>query len=98
MGNANTIHTWLQWLKILGVFDEIAGVILGYFPDLDTNSKHFRDIEDLILELTAGKEFPILKINELGHCIWNYSWPIGAKMRLDATNCKIELLENYFEN
>lgn len=93
MGQSNTIHTQLQWLKILGVFDEIEGLILGYFPDLQPGSKYYRDIGDLILELTADRHFPIYMINELGHCISNYAWPIGIKVKLDTYRNSIEFLE-----
>lgn len=94
MEQSNVIHTWLQWLKILGVFDEISGLILGYFPDLNPESKYYRDIGDLILELTWDKSFPIFKVNELGHCIANYAWPMGVKVRLDTYNNSIKFLES----
>jgi len=76
MGESNVIHNRLQSLKLLGVFNEISGLILGYSPDLNPDSKYYRDI---VLALTPNKNFPILKINELGHCIPNYAWSIGQK-------------------
>ena len=97
MEESNIIHNKLQWLKLLGIFDEIAGLILGYFPDLNPDSKYYRDIGDIVLELTPDKTFPIFKVNELGHCIANYAWPIGAKVRLDANSGDISFLENCVE-
>lgn len=92
MGESNIIHNRLQWLKLLGVFNEISGLILGYSPDLTPDSKYYRDIGDIVLELTEDKNFPILKINELGHCIPNYAWPIGQKVMLDASNKEISFI------
>lgn len=93
MGRSDEIHKWLQWLKLLGVFDEINGLILGYFPDVKKSKRYHRDTGEIILELTKEKDFPILQVNELGHMIQNYVWPIGLNVKLDATNKKIEALE-----
>lgn len=94
MEGANTIHMHLQQMKLLGVFDKIAGLILGYFPDAEKNKDYYRPIGDIVLELTKGKNFPILQVNELGHMVKNYAWPNGLEVELDATNKKISALES----
>lgn len=93
MGNSPTVHMLLQTLKLAGVFDQISGLILGFFPDAQPKTKKYRPVGEILLEITRGYSFPILQINELGHNVENYVFPIGIKTRLDATNKKIEFLE-----
>jgi len=92
MEGSNTIHMRLQYLKMMGLLDKINGLILGYFPDIEKNKTYFRPIGDIILELTADKNFPILQVNELGHQVKNYVWPNGLEVELDSTNKKITAL------
>lgn len=94
MESSNIIHARLQYLKLMGIFDKIGGLILGYFPDIKSDKRHFREIGDIVLELTKGMKFPILQVNELGHLIQNYAWPNGAQVELDATSKKITVLDS----
>ncbi len=93
MESSPMIHMRLQYLKLLGVFDKISGLILGYFPDVDKDPLTFRPIGDIVLELTKEKSFPILQVNELGHMVKNYTWPNGLRIRLDATKMALTALE-----
>lgn len=94
MEPASTNHTRLQYLKMMGVFDKINGLILGYFPNIKDDMRYYRSIGDIILELTKDKKFPILQINELGHFVKNYTFPSGIEVELDATNKTITALED----
>lgn len=94
MEGPNTIHMRLQNLKLMGVFDKIKGLILGYFPDINQDPVYYREIGDIILDLTKDKTFPILQVNELGHIVKNYTWPNGINVRVDATSRVIKALEN----
>lgn len=94
MEGSHTLHMRLQYLKMMGLFERISGLILGYFPDIEKNKKFYRDIGDIILELTADKSFPILQVNELGHQVKNYVWPNGLEVELDSSLKKITALEN----
>jgi len=53
------------------------------------------DMEDIALEIIKNYDFPILKINEFGHRCQNAFLPIGPKVKLDATNKTIELVEEF---
>lgn len=94
MQDSNILHGRLQHLKMMGFFDKISGLILGYFPDLEKDKNFFRPIGDIILELTADKNFPILQVNELGHQTKNYVWPNGLAVELNATKKTIKALES----
>ena len=72
-------------LRLSGVFDKIAGLILGWFdghalPDREKS----RSVADVILEITENYSFPILEIGELGHNVENYTLPIGCQATIDS--------------
>ncbi len=50
-------------------------------------------IEDVFMRHLKDYDFPILKCDDFGHDCENIVVPIGAKVRLDASNCKVEILE-----
>lgn len=93
MGDSPTIHTLLQTLKLAGVFDQISGLLLGFFPDAQPGTEKYRPVGEIVLEITKGYSFPILQINELGHNVENYVFPMGIKTRLDATDKTVGFLE-----
>lgn len=87
-------------LKELGVFDKISGIIIGYiygFQDEEIVKQNDVDInyEEIVFDLTKEYAFPILKTNDFGHCCPNAFLPIGARVKLDATNKTIEILEDF---
>lgn len=93
MSDSPTVHALFQTLKLAGVFNQISGLILGFFPDAQPGTEKYRPVGKIILEVTKGYKFPILQINELGHMVENYVFPNGIKTELDATNKKIRFLE-----
>lgn len=93
MEGSNTIHMRLQFLNLMGVFNRIKGLILGYFPDIKNDEKFYREIGEIMLDLTKGKNFPILQVNEMGHLARNYAWAMGIETELDATKKTIQALE-----
>lgn len=95
--SANIIHMRLQHMKMLGIFDKIVGLIIGYFPDIYKDKNYYREVGDIILELTKDKTFPILQVNELGHMIKNYTWPNGIKVKLNASSKTVKSLESCVE-
>ncbi len=90
-------------MKQMGIFDEINGLILGNFYQFDEIGQKDGEgknllAEDIILELTKEYDFPILKVNEFGHKIPNTFLPVGANVRLDATNLEYSIIDNLFIN
>ncbi|MFC1640903.1 LD-carboxypeptidase [Patescibacteria group bacterium] len=79
------IDRQLTALKLAGVFDKISGLILGWFEwRFPKNDEEYREIRDIILEVTRDYDFPILEIGELGHNVPNYVFPIGCQATIDA--------------
>lgn len=83
------IDCYFSILKYHGVFDQIKGLWIGYYAG-DTEVAKF---EDVVMNNLKEYTFPILKCNDFGHDCENVVIPIGAKMKLDATNCNVEILE-----
>ena len=72
-------------LKLNGVFQQIKGLIIGWFEGHEMENKEYnRDVADIILEVTKEYTFPILEIGELGHNVENYVLPIGCVATIDS--------------
>lgn len=83
------IDSKINILKQHKVFEKIKGLWIGYY-EKDTDNLKF---EDVIQNNLKEYSFPIVKCNDFGHNCENVVIPIGAKVKLDATNCEIEILE-----
>ena len=83
------IDSKINILKQHKVFEKIKGLWIGYY-EKDTNNLKF---EDVILNNLKEYSFPIVKCDDFGHNCDNVVIPIGARVKLDATNCEIEIIE-----
>ena len=77
----------------MGVFDQINGVVIGYIDGLQNNKKDMIQMEDVFLRITAEYKFPIMKSNDFGHNCPNTVLPVGGKVKLDAGERTIEILD-----
>ncbi len=90
-----TLNGQFYFLKLAGIFDQIAGIILGHFEGSNGERKSYnRPISEVLLEITKDYNFPIIEIGELGHCVENYVFPIGCQATIDADNLKITIDES----
>lgn len=80
---------YLAQLKYHGVFDKIKALWIGHYH-ADTEDMK---IEDVFMRHLKDYNFPIIKCDDFGHDCENIVVPIGSKVRLDASNCKVEILE-----
>lgn len=80
---------YLGVLRYHGVFDKIKGLWIGHYHADTEETK----IEDIFMRNLEGYNFPILKCDDFGHDCENIVVPIGAKVKLDANNCKVEIIE-----
>lgn len=83
-----------EQLKQMGIFDEIAGVVIGYIYGMDNKKGSFIKMEDILLRASKSWDFPILKAPDFGHNCPNTMLPIGVKAQIDAGKKEIEILEN----
>ena len=92
--NVARTHSVIAALRLYGIFDLIAGAILGWFEDSELEEKELnRPITDVFLEETENYDFPVIEIGELGHNVENYVLTIGCKATIDATKKQISIDE-----
>ena len=80
----------MESLRIKGVFEKIKGLVIGKFDSQEMNN----DIEDFLNEYFKEDNFPILFNVDFGHTYPILTMPIGAYVKLDNINKKIEII-NY---
>ncbi|MGL5100515.1 MAG: S66 family peptidase, partial [Fusobacteriaceae bacterium] len=90
--NAGIVERNFSFLKVNGVFDRVAGIILGKHEKFDnqgTGKKYYE-----IFQEVAGKlNIPVLAEFDCCHTHPMFTLPIGAQIELDATNKKITLID-----
>ena len=58
--------TYLNQYKQLGVFDQINGLILGHFTEMQQKG-YEPDIVSLVQEIVGNQDLPIVKTDDIGH-------------------------------
>lgn len=87
----NTIDRLFTNLRQMGTYGEIAGMVIGRFPDSVefTEQDQFIDILDVAL---SGYDLPVLYDCDFGHTDPLLTLPIGAMAEMDATTRKLRLV------
>jgi muramoyltetrapeptide carboxypeptidase len=88
------VDRMLSHLRLAGLLDRIAGLIVGQFTDMKKGTSDGALGFDEVLEhyvrplgIPAASGFPI------GHVDEQWTLPIGARGRLDAGAGEVEILE-----
>lgn len=92
--NASVVEKNFAMLKLHGVFDKVAGIILGkheLYDDLGTGKRPL----DLLIEQLDGLEIPILAEFDTCHTHPMHPLAIGKKVKLDADAKKVVCIENW---
>lgn len=79
----------LVHLRLVGVFERIAGLVVGRCPDATGHESS--TLEDVILEVTQGTGFPIVSDIDIGHTEPIPTLPIGCNARLSALADSVSL-------
>lgn len=87
-----------------GIFERTKGMLIGKFRDevSDSTSKTGRRIRDrtneireLVMDITADYDFPIIGSMDFGHYTPNLPLPTGIKAAMDTSDMKVWLKESY---
>ncbi len=81
------VDFYLSKFKLSGNLNKIKAMIIGHLSGYGDKKypQDNRDITDIILELTKGYNFPIIKTQTFGHEIAKfYTYPIGIVANLDT--------------
>ncbi|MCP4021591.1 MAG: LD-carboxypeptidase [Desulfobacteraceae bacterium] len=79
-------------LKTHGIFEKIAGIILGKHEQYDDQNTGKRP-HDLLLEMADDIDIPILAEFDCCHTHPCFTLPLGKKIRLDATEQAVSIWE-----
>lgn len=89
------LHSALTSLRLHGVFDKIAGLIMGYCVGSDNPDQEYnqRPLKDIVLEVTKDFSFPMMQVGEIGHYVENMIIPIGAQATIDTEELRFTIDE-----
>jgi len=87
----------LNQFKLSGNLKNISAMVIGNLSEcIDKKYKEDnRPINDIILELTKGYDFPIIKVPYFGHDVSNfYAFPIGVNSEIDTKTNEFIITES----
>ncbi len=89
------IDRMLWQLKLAGVFDKINGCVLGAFNKCEPEEpqKSFT-LDEVINQHFKNKKFPVYQGAAFGHIIPKFTLPLGLKVKINANDFYIELIED----
>jgi muramoyltetrapeptide carboxypeptidase len=83
----------LDRLRLAGTFNNISGLIIGNIARVKRARN--RPLEEIILEFTRDKSYPIIKVDYFGHSINNFfAIPNGVSAYLNTEERCFKLLES----
>lgn len=91
--NCATIERSFSLLKVSGVLDKVAGIILGkheLFDDSNTGRKP----QDILVEVLGDREIPFIAEFDCSHTHPMMTLPIGCKVELNATKKTVKIIED----
>ncbi len=90
--NSGTIDRMFTQARQMGIFEEIAGMVVGRFPAAVGFTEE--DTLEMILDDSLkGSDFPVLLDVDFGHTDPLLTFPLGVRCRLDAERKHLELVE-----
>lgn len=80
-GEVALMTTYLNQLKQMGAFNEVKGIILGTFTEMEEKQAK-PTIEQLVVDIVNNKELPIVKTEDIGHGSNSKAIIIGGDIEL----------------
>jgi len=89
------IDRMLTQLRLAGILYQIRGLILGQFVECDPKSSSpSLSFDEVVTDLTADLDIPIVAEFPYGHLDVKYTIPIGVEAGLNADEGFLEILES----
>ena len=91
----STAMIWndLHVLRHAGVFDRIAGMVVGTPTDVTPIDGGPDALREVVLDVIGDREIPVLAHVDFGHSSPNLPMPIGVRAEVDADSLTLSLLE-----
>jgi muramoyltetrapeptide carboxypeptidase len=83
------VDRMLSQLRLAGVFDQIAGLIVGTFNETDE-----RAVDSIVRGYCGRLDIPVITGFPIGHTAFNATLPCGVLAELDADHARVRLLES----
>lgn len=80
-GDVSKISTYLTQYKLMGAFDNVKGIIIGQFTEMEKNNLQ-PTIEELIIKIVDDKSIPIARTLDIGHSFNSKAIVIGKNINL----------------
>jgi muramoyltetrapeptide carboxypeptidase len=93
--NTSTINVWhdLQVLRHNGVFDRIAGVLVGPTETVQVVDEAPQSLREVVLDVLGDRDIPVIGNVNLGHAGPNIPLPLGVRAAIDADTLTLELVD-----
>lgn len=85
-GKPDLIASQLTQLKMMGVLEQLAGILLGTFTTMEEN-QYQPTVEKLVVQILDKPECPIAKTSWIGHGMDSKGIRIGEKMSISEKHC-----------
>jgi muramoyltetrapeptide carboxypeptidase len=91
----STAVVWndLHALRSAGVFDRIAGMVVGTPFEVEPTDGGPDTLREVVLDVLGERDIPVLGNVEIGHDPPNLPMPLGIRAELDADAVTLSLLE-----
>lgn len=93
----NNIARYLTQLKYVGIFERIAGMLIGkitYIKPVREKEIIEPTLKEMVLDLLKDYKFPIMAEMDFGHFTTNIPMPVGIKVEFDISKKKLNFLES----
>ncbi len=90
------IDAMLSQLKLAGVFEQVAGIVLGQFTGgIEPPGRRSLSLHAVFEHFFAASTYPVVTGLQYGHIFPRISIPFGSRVRLDATgiHAQLDMLE-----
>lgn len=88
------VDRMLTQLRLAGKFDDCAGVVFGDFCDCRVEYPEFGlTLEEIIRDVVAPCGKPVFTGMQAGHLAPKLTLPLGVRVRMDADDCTLTVLE-----
>ncbi|MEN1679280.1 MAG: LD-carboxypeptidase [Planctomycetota bacterium] len=88
------VDRMLSTLRLAGQLDGLAGVLLGQFTKCDAEDGKGLSLAQVFDDYFGEAPYPVITNFPAGHVPLNAALPMGCRVRVDADNLKVTLLEN----
>lgn len=80
-GDITKMRSFIAQYKLLGIFNDINGIILGEFTEINSNNE-LNLLNKLFIDICKEHNIPLIKTNEIGHSSLSKGIAIGSYINI----------------